>query len=105
MLLFLSAVHGSKSSYIKMCCRSFFLPMQCQYSSHTSLLIEKLLCQHSMLMGKVTVSLGGGLGTGREGELDRTRCGRTEGGMLSLWYPVRTPGTSDTAEAAVHLIL
>lgn len=75
--------------------------------------MEKLLCQHSLLTGKVTVSLGGeregwtGLHAGWEGRwmMDRELYGRTEGGTLSLRTPVRTLETSDTAAAAVHLLL
>ena len=47
-----------------------FIPLQRQYSSRTSMLMEELLCQHSLLTGKVTVSSGGRAGCregGREG--------------------------------------
>lgn len=78
-----------------------FIPMQHQYCSHTSVLMDKLLCQHRLLTGKVTVSSGGGLGAVREG-------GGTDDGSRAAWedrgrdvITVRSPQTSDTA--AVHL--
>lgn len=73
MLLFLSGVHGSKLSCIKVCS----VPMQRQYSSHTSVLMEKLLCQHSLLTAKVTVSSEAGL----EAALDAGREGGTDDGL------------------------
>lgn len=96
MLLFLSGVHGSKTSSVKVCRRC----MQRQYSSHMSMLMEKLLCQHRLLTGKVRVSFGvGGWTQGGMGDGSRA-VGRTGGGTV---ITVGSPETSDTAVAAVHL--
>lgn len=73
-----------------------FIPVQRQYSSHTSMLMEKLLRQHSLLTGKVTVSSGVGKDDGsRAAWKDRGR------GVIPL---VPCQETSDTAVAAVHLM-
>lgn len=99
--LFLSVINVSKWKGVQ----KVFIPMHSQYSSHTSMLMEKLLRQRSLLTGKVTVSSRRGLGRrhGGWGLMDRGLHRRTWGGMLFLWYTVRTPETSDTAVAAVHL--
>lgn len=69
--------------------------------------VKKLLCQHVVFIGKVTVSSGRGLDVGREEiwMMDWGLHERAEGGMQSLWYPVGTRETSTTAVAAVHVIL
>lgn len=88
--------------------------MQCQYSSRTSMLIEKLLCQHSLLMGKVAVSLGGGLGTGREGGwmieqgVEGQREGRypsgTLSGLLGRVTLQKLQSTSSCSSYVTHLL-
>lgn len=50
-----------------------FIPMQSQYSSHSSMLMEKMLCQHSLLTAKVTVIRGGGGDGSRAALKDRGR--------------------------------
>lgn len=47
------------------CFYSFLLLLLRYLDVYMSMLIKKLHCQHSLLMGKVTVSLGGGLGIAR----------------------------------------
>lgn len=77
-----------------------FIPMQRQYSSHMSMLMEKLLCQHRLLTGKVRVSSGGGgLDAGRDGWWIEG-CWKDRGRDV---ITVGSPETSDTAVAAVHL--
>lgn len=77
--------------------------MQHQLCSQITLLMETLLCQHSLFISKVIVSSVEEVAGREEGQMmDGGLHGRVEGGALIPWYPVCSPEMSDNAVAAFY---